>query len=118
MASAFDIIKQIGVLPLAMIQNKTPELFVKQVPGLAPDPVADALAAGTPFERIAQAVAPIVASFIPGGSTAFSLSTGLTKSPVSVPTEKSLLQNVNTVLPLIRPSTPTYAGGRPMSFAE
>jgi hypothetical protein len=118
MASIFSVIKQVGLTPFAAIQKKTPELVAKQLVGLAPDPLADALARGSGFERIAQALAPIGASFIPGGSTALQLSTSLTKSPVTIPTQQSLIQNLTTIAPLIGRSTPAYAGGRVMSFAD
>jgi hypothetical protein len=109
MASAFQIVKALSLPVVAALQNRTPELVAAQLVGLAPDPQAAAKRGHSGIENLIQSLAPVVASFIPGGSTGYSLATKLTQAQPTPQTVASVRSNINQVLSL---------GGSPMSFAD
>jgi hypothetical protein len=110
MASALQIVKALTLPVVASLQNRTPDLVLKQLYGLAPDPEAAANRDTSALSQfLTKTVAPIVASFIPGGSTALQAAQQLTASRPVIYTPQQTLSQIQSILPTT---------GGPMSFAD
>jgi hypothetical protein len=98
MASALQLIRSVGAAPLAQIQNKSVDLFLNQVAGVSPDPVADALAADSAFTKIAVPIATALVGAASFGAIPALTAIARAQDPVNQRASSTQLAQTRTTL--------------------